>query len=486
MRLIYSFVLVFCLHFLLSSCSRPGEKEVPQLGEIYQQAAASHQSEQLNPVIVIPGILGSKIKDPESGKSIWGVFDNEFLNLNRPENFQIAAVPIQKGSAISQASPRGVPDGAVSSLRFRVAGVPLKQQAYAGILKSLGVGGFKDSDVKPSNLKWGKEHFTCFQFSYDWRLSNAQNARALHEFIQDKKRYIRQKSKELYGKDRPNLKFDIVAHSMGGLVARYYLRYGTQALPSNGSLPKLNWQGTRDVNQLIMVGTPNSGSIVAFSDILTGKSFLPEWQRRVLGIGLPRLPAAVIGTYPSLYELFPRSRHQPVLDASNKSALDIFDHKLWEKQNWGILQPEEDHVLKTLLPHATDRAQRRELASDHLKKCLNNASQFHRALDRPATPPKGFRITLISGDAISTKRQVAIDLSNNKQADYSYAPGDGTVLRSSTLADDRLGSSAKWTPRLRSPIKFHRVTFFTKEHLLLTQDPSFTDNLLYQLLEEPR
>ena len=473
------------LAFSFVSCAPNPEEESPDLGRIYDKAAKTHDHLS-NPVIVIPGILGSKLKDPVTGKSVWGVFDNDYLDLNRSENFEIAALPMQQGVPVSRIKAQAIPNGAVTSLRFRAAGVPIKQQAYAGILKALGVGGFRDADITPKKIDWGKEHFTCFQFDYDWRLSNAQNARALHRFIQEKKQYVRQKSRELFNKDRPNLKFDIVAHSMGGLVARYYLRYGDQALPSDGSLPSLNWKGTRDVNQLIMVGTPNSGSIVAFADILDGKKFLPEWQRRILRVGLPSFPAAIVGTYPSVYEILPRTRHQPVLNLANNKPLDLFDHALWERQNWGILDPSQDKVLATLLPQANSPAERRSIASRHLKKCLKNASQFHRAIDRPATPPRNFRISLIAGDAIPTARQIKIDLTNNQRSDNDYNAGDGTVLRSSTLSDERIGASSKWTPRLRSPIKFHRVTFFTKEHLLLTQDPSFTDNLLYQLLEEPQ
>ena len=46
----------------------------PDLGGIYTQAAMrSH--EVGNPVIVIPGILGSKLRDSETGQLVWGAFD---------------------------------------------------------------------------------------------------------------------------------------------------------------------------------------------------------------------------------------------------------------------------------------------------------------------------------------------------------------------------------------------------------------------------
>lgn len=475
--------LLFVHIVLLCGCNSPRE-ETADLSSIYTRAAKSTENPP-NPVIVIPGLLGSNLKDPVTGESVWGTFDTNYLDLNRPENFQIAALPMQPGLPVSRITPQAVPNGVVSSLRFRAAGISIEQQTYAGIMRTLGVGGFLDSSLSTKNINWGKEHFSCFQFDYDWRLSNAQNARLLHQFIEEKKRYIQQNSREIYGKERPNLKFDIIAHSMGNLLARYYLRYGQQSLPADGSLPKLTWAGTKNVGQLVMIAPPNSGSILPFQSILYGKTFTSNWGRRLFRISLPNLSPGIMGTYPSVYEILARTRHEPLLDFNTNKPLDLYDYTLWERQNWGILNPNQDEILTTLLPQASSRSERRAIASQHLKKCLANAEQFHRALDRPATPPKGFQLSLIAGDAIPTARQLKIDLTTNELSDNDYTPGDGIVLRSSALADERVGNHVKWTPRLNSPIPFDRVTFFSKEHLKITQDPDFTNNLLYQLLEEP-
>ena len=64
-----------------------------------------------------------------------------------------------------------------------------------------------------------------------------ENARRLHEFILEKRAYVIAELKRRHGIDRPDLKFDIVAHSMGGLLTRYYLRYGAADLPTDGSTP---------------------------------------------------------------------------------------------------------------------------------------------------------------------------------------------------------------------------------------------------------
>jgi hypothetical protein len=63
------------------------------------------------------------------------------------------------------------------------------------------------------------------------------------------------------------------------------------------------------------------------------------------------------------------------------------------------------------------------------------------------------------------------------------APGDKTVARSSALLDERVGH--RWTPRLRSPIKWDSITFVHCNHIQITQDPVVIDNVLFRLLEDP-
>ena len=63
-------------------------------------------------------------------------------------------------------------------------------------------------------------------------------------------------------------------------------------------------------------------------------------------------------------------------------------------------------------------------------------------------------------------------------------PGDGTVLRSSALLDER--EARKIAQRLASPIRWTQVLFLFSDHLEITKDPAFTDNILYFLLESPR
>jgi len=279
---------------------------------------------------------------------------------------------------------------------------------------------------------------------------------------------VERKLTERHGTLEREVRFDIVAHSMGGLITRYYLRYGTQD-PEDGA--DLTWDGARHVERAILVGTPNAGSAQTILDLVEGRSFAPI---------LPKYDATILGTMPAVYQLLPRGRHGALV-ADNKvfEKVDPLDPDEWEKRKWGLANPDAAKTLAMLLPDAT-QDERRAIALDHQRKCLERARAFHAALDRPATPPPGTQLMLFAGDAVDTTS--VINAATGKTL-YS-APGDGTVLRSSALMDERVGNA--WMPRLSSPIQWTQTTFLFRDHLGITKDPHFTDNLLYLLLEAPR
>ena len=136
-----------------------------------------------------------------------------------------------------------------------------------------------------------------------------------------------------------------------------------------------------------------------------------------------------------------------------------------------------------LLPYSASEEQRRQIAVDHLKKCLRRARQFSAAMDRPARSPAGLRYYLVAGDSEDTDKTAQIN-SNGTLTIVEKGPGDGTVLRSSALLDERLADNRNF--RLVSPIAWTQVIFLFSSHRNITNDPSFTDNLLYILLEKPR
>ena len=91
-------------------------------------------------------------------------------------------------------------------------------------------------------IDYGEDHYTCFQFDYDWRRDIVESAQRLHAFVLKKRRYVQEEIRKRFIVSDADVRFDLVAHSMGGLVARYYLRYGAADLPADGSLPPLTWE----------------------------------------------------------------------------------------------------------------------------------------------------------------------------------------------------------------------------------------------------
>lgn len=463
------------LAVVTSGCSA-ALRHVPDLGGLYDRAAQFDDSTR-NPVIVIPGILGSKLVDRDSGKVVWSAFAGEYANPERADGARLLALPMEQGAPLVDLRDGIEPAGVLDRVRVSLFGLPIEQQAYLYILGVLGVGGYRDQDLGGAGaVQYSPGHFTCFQFSYDWRRDNAENARRLHEFIVEKKAYVERELERRYG-IRRDVRFDVIAHSMGGLLLRYYLMYGAAPLPDDGSIPPLTWAGARQVEQAVIVATPNAGSVHAVLELVEGAYF---------SFVLPRYAPAILGTMPSIYQLLPRTRHRAVVDRADPDGapVDLFDPAEWERLGWGLASPKQDAVLERILPEAGDAFSRRRIALDHLRKSLSRAKQFHTALDAPATPPDGLSLTLFAGDAEETPAVLEVDRTTGELAVRENGPGDGTVLRTSAILDERIGR--EWRPGVVTPIGWNGITFVYGDHLALTRDPSFTDNILYRLLESPR
>src|SRR5262249_5290162 len=135
-------------------------------------------------------------------------------------------------------------------------------------------------------------------------------------------------------------------------------------------------------------------------------------------------------------------------------------------------------------PDVRDPAARSRIAREHLRKSLARAERFQAALDRPAMPPPGLDVHLFAGDAKPTAARLAVNPVSGKVTVREQGPGDGTVLRTSAVLDERVGQA--WSRGLASPIVWSSITFLFSDHLALTQDLGFTDNLLFRLLDSPR
>ncbi|GAB4139769.1 MAG: hypothetical protein Fur0037_06110 [Planctomycetota bacterium] len=481
------------------SCTAPRHTE-PRVREIYRLAA---RREARNPVIVIHGILGSRLQQRSTGKVVWGAFTNEAIDPETPEGARALALPLlppADASAYDSDSADVFATRPLNAIRVGLLFGVVNVQIYANILRSLGVGGYADPVLlDPASPEYPSYHFTCYTYFYDWRLDNVTNAILFGRWLRDLRGEVRRRARgrieelrrsgdrgaveeaaELESWLQRDLRFDVVAHSMGGLIANYYLRYGAVDLPADGSLPPVTWAGAEDIARLIEVGTPNLGAMDSLRNLTRG--FKP-------GFLLPYYHPAVLGTMPSIYQLLPRMGQGLVLGEDGEpSDVDLFDVGAWDRNGWGLLDPAADGYLRWLLPDLPDREARRRRARAYMEWCLSRARAFHAALDQdpPATPcPTELR--LFASDTIPTLARTRLYRRDDGTLwplfdgpDWSE-PGDGTVARYSAVGDRRPGRESG---ALDSAIPWDSVTFLPDDHIGLTQNPVFTDNLLFYLLEQ--
>ncbi len=389
----------------LTACAvgeRPYDPE--RLREIYGPSARIADPER-NPVVVVPGILGSRLVDGPSGRVVWGAFGRDSVDPEDPADAPIVALPLREGAPLADLMDGVRPDGILQTLEIDVAGLPIELRAYADLTSILAAGGYRDPALG------GEGPFTAFQFDYDWRRDLVESARRLHVFLLEKRTRVRESIRERTGVVDADIRFDVVAHSMGALVARYYVMYGDAELPAEGVAPRPPWAGRRLVDRLILVGPPSGGGVQALERLVQGESFA----------GLSFYDPTLLGTMPSIYELLPRSRHRPVEGVS-----DLLDPAVWVERGWGLASPSAAAMLATLLP-GDDPAARRRIALDHLAKCLDRARRFQAALDVPVAEGEGGPIDLYAGDGSDTPSRLALDPETGELRRIEWAPGDGSV-----------------------------------------------------------
>lgn len=457
----------------LAACGE--EPRAPDLSQLYVNAA-SIETQQRRPVISIPGTIGSKLIVRDTKEAIWGGDDGLSIDPEVPENIRKIALPISKGDEpLRELRDNIRPNGVLRVAKASIFGTILEVDVYQGVISTLIAGGFDFRKTREEEIRDREINLDSFEFPYDWRRDIVEAAQELDDFITRKSDQVFETRQKVFGAEARRPKFDIVAHSMGGLVTRYYLMYGAADLPEDGSLPELTWAGAKNINTVVFIAPPNSGSVLSFENLVNGKSFGPLQ---------PFYEPALLGTQVSVYQLFPRTRHNRVTIEGSDEPVDIFDAENWDKNGWGMLNPGQDKVLQILMPDEPDAAARRARAKLHLKKVLARSEQFQRAMDRPATLPEELEAYLVVGGGYETPAAGEFVPETGRLEISKLEEGDGVVLRASSLLDER--QDGNYSLGLRAPVQFKRVLLLPEEHVDITKSAVFGDNLLYWLLEGQR
>jgi pimeloyl-ACP methyl ester carboxylesterase len=451
----------------------------PDLKRIYANVAQL-KDEERRPVITIPGTLGSRLRDRETDQLIWGGPNALSLAPSTDAAIRAIALPIGEPDTPLRALRDQVrPDGVVRTAYASILGAIIQLDIYSGIIRTLIAGGYDFRETREAEIAERDVNLDAFEFPYDWRRDIVEAAQDLAFFIERKREQVNAERRRVLGHSDTPVVFDIVAHSMGTLVARYYLMYGAQDLPEDGSLPELTWEGAKNVGVAVLIAPPNFGSVLSVDNLVNGRSFGP-FQ--------PFYHPTLLGTHVSTYQLMPRTRHGRVQSAAEREPLDMFDAQTWKRWRWGLLatDAEAERIRAVLMPDEPDPTRRMALAEAHLAKTLRRARQFQAAMDRDLVYPPEIDVYLVVGGGFQTPATTEID-SEGRSTVVGFEEGDGIVLRASSLADERQGLGAQSGARLVTPIRGERSTLLLpSEHVEITQNPVFGDNLLFWLLEDER
>ena len=470
------YILVSCM-FLLACDTTQSYQAVHNskynLLSIPETTLIQHRHFERNPVIVIHGLLGGKLKNPASNKSIWGDFS--WKRMNDSSYVAQIAMPMKRGISLNQIQSNAVPDGILDVTTIAYRDKPLIYlESYSALTNKLEeLGYFRADNVKNLDVELLPPVFT---FSYDWRRDISLNVVELHKFIEEKERELQKIYKEKFGLENYKIKFDIIAHSMGGLLARYYLQYGPQILSDNGELPAFSDIGSDKIEKTIIVGTPNFGYVDTFSELCRGLVLYP---------GLKAIPPAILGTFSSYYFMLPVAGTSSVIYADNYEELDLYDIELWKKYKWGLANNDEnsDKLLSLILPEITDRAERQQVALEHLEKNLKQAKLFHQALKKELPKDKNTLLYLFAGNSFKTRRSLLIDRESGKIVGDFNDSGDGKVSLSSALYDSRAFKENRQL-FMTSPIHWTAIYNCGASHMGIFSSQAFWSNLSTVLLTE--
>ena len=162
---IRNYFLNYFYIFLLVLFGCDSNDAAPDLGGLYTNLAREEDPDR-NPIIVIPGVLGTKLFDTESNTVVWGEIGRGLETPEKDEEKRRIALPMQKDIPLNQLRDGVIAEHALESIKLTIYGITVEKNAYGNILASLGVGGFiNESHDGARKVDYGDRHFTSFQFA---------------------------------------------------------------------------------------------------------------------------------------------------------------------------------------------------------------------------------------------------------------------------------------------------------------------------------
>jgi len=231
-------------------------------------------------VVVLPGILGSTLR--KDGHLVWAPSKGAALRAIATLGASIRQLTLPDGIADDDPAD-GVQPAALMPDLHVLPGIWTPLKGYDRLITRLRALGYRDQfparDAPPASL---------IPFPYDWRLSCRLNATRLAAVVEPALTRWRAQ-----GGRYADAKVTFVCHSMGGLIARWYIE---------------QCGGAEITSKLITLGTPYRGAVRALAQLAAGApTALGPFHLDV---------TAFARSLPSLYQLLPE--YACLLDESER------------------------------------------------------------------------------------------------------------------------------------------------------------------------
>lgn len=368
-------------------------------------------------IIVVPGIMGSILE--KKGQPVWAPSLGAVWRLLRHADFKFKALELKDDDP-----ERDELDDGIQATRI-IKGAQLlpgfwKDLGYAPLSRQLKANFLLEEGSTDSD-----EAANYFEFAYDWRRDNKGSANRLKKLVD---KYL-PKWREA---GHPRARIILIAHSMGGLVARHYL----EALG-----------GAEHCRAFYTFGTPFKGSANALNFLANGydKLYIP-------------LMKEVLRTFTSVYQLLPlykavevEGQYRYVGDLPSISGLNA--PRLRDGREF----------LKGLF----DAAERNGGDRPYL---------FHPTV---GTKQRTFQSLSLVGGRLKPSRKLPHGVP--EEQDH----GDGTVPRVSAVPDD--GSVAGYIGERHGALQNNGRTLYNMvQQIIAMQDPEALSNVRELQVEAPR
>lgn len=279
-----------------------------------------------NPVIVIPGITASSLRDeyPVSPDTVWSaVLNKSYARITlHPDDLRYELL-----------EPARVRESAVFPVPYRELILELRHD-------------LTDKADEPVPV---------FPFAYDWRQPLEVAEARLSDFVQeviDRTRLLKHYDRSPW-RDAPRV--DLVGHSMGGLILAGYLEARGSEAP---------------IDKVATLATPFQGSYESVVKVLTGTGSLSPLEPRSREREAARLT-------PALYHLLP-SFEEAVTDEVSGAAIDLYEVNAWQP---GVLSTLAEFIRQFGLEAGRSQQKRLLEARELLEQLLTGARAHRRRVD---------------------------------------------------------------------------------------------------------